>query len=322
MDWGPLNDASDLYGWGEVLDWMRWNGTRINNGNDGSSPTSDNRGLPKPVNEGTNANYVYFDFDGGFEGRMNQNPLNFTSDQFGYTIEFSDPACNLHRSPLSVVLAAPTDTPQPTDTPTITRTPTITQTSTITRTPTITPTRTDTPPPTATPTPSCDNIYQIGTRIKNNSFGIRVVNNNSQTANLIGSTLNWNTAYAPPMNFDYKKFQGNRYYDVDSFTSPINSVAPSIPFPGGQDRWWESFYALNGQPFVGAYGATLIFEFPGFTTCEVSGEYWIPPPPTYTPTGEATAVPSQLPTDTPGPTSTPEPTGTITPTPTEPRWDG
>ncbi len=324
VNWSPLETASDLYGWSEYLDWMRWYTTRVHNGNDYRSSTRSNRGLPRPVAEGINANYIYIDFDGGFEGNVGQSPLGLTSRNFGFTVEFSDSACNLSSGaaasnfPTPTVTATMTPTPTVTRTPTITTTPTVTSTPTITNTPTVTPTASDTPPPTNTPTPNCNMIQNIGTRLKNNSFGIRVINHNVQTAYLTGSTLQWNTSYAPPMHFDYFKFQGNQYYNTDSFSSPVSGSAGSIGLSTGADRWWEAFFDLSGQPFNGSYTATLTFNFPGWGNCQIGGNYYKAPPPTPTNTQPATATYTPAPTSTPAP-PTPTPTNTSTP---DENWDG
>ncbi len=156
IDWGPLNVASDLYGWNEYVDWVRWNGSTVYGGNDYTSTTSFS--LNRDVAVGTNANYIQVDWDGGFEGRLNSPPLNLTSANFGFTIEFSDPACNLSRAAASATFPTitPTNTPQPpTNTPTPTNT--LPPSSTPTRTPS--PTITNTPPPwtpTNTPQPPTD----------------------------------------------------------------------------------------------------------------------------------------------------------------------
>jgi len=319
VDWGPLNDASDLYGWNEYLDWMRVYTTRVHRGNDYTSPTTANRRLPRPFPEGTNSTYIYIDFDGGYEGYLSSPPLNFNQTSFGFTVQFSDPACNLSSSALDVPLPTPTDTPTPTRTPTITNTPTVTNTPTITPTPTRTPTPTITPTPTntvlpsPTPTPNCNLIRNIGTRIKNNAFGIRIRNDNSQTAYLTHSVLEWNTDYAPPMYYDYSRFLGTKY-GGDSYSSPVSENAPSIGISGGLRRWWEAFFSLQGQPFYGFYRGTLTFEFPGWGTCQVVGSYWAEPPPTptNTPVVTSTFTPTQTSVVTETPTATP--TATITPT--------
>ncbi len=141
INWGPLNSASNLYGWNEYVDWVQWNGSTVYGGNDYTSSTG--FGLNQAVNS---SNTLYMDFDGGFEGALNGPPLNLSPGNFGFTINFSDPSCNLSRG------AAPRTFPTPTYTSTPTRTPTSTSTPTVTRTPTITPTPTNTPTRTATPT--------------------------------------------------------------------------------------------------------------------------------------------------------------------------
>lgn len=156
IDWGPLNSASNLYGWNEYVDWVQWNGSTAYSVNDYSSATT--FGLDRAVGASNN---IYIDWDGGFEGRFSNPPLNLAPGNFGFSLSFSDASCNISRSAAPRTFPTPTptptntDTPMPTDTPTVTPTPTVT--STATRTPTATntslPTATYTQPPTATLTP-------------------------------------------------------------------------------------------------------------------------------------------------------------------------
>ncbi len=141
INWGPLNSASNLYGWNEFIDWVTWNGATVFGGNDYTSTTT--FGLSRSVNS---TNSLLIDFDGGFNGYLYNPPLNLAWNNFGYSINFSDSSCDITRG------AAPRTFPTATYTPTPTRTPTRTSTATITRTPTITPTVTDTPTRTVTPT--------------------------------------------------------------------------------------------------------------------------------------------------------------------------
>jgi hypothetical protein len=318
VNWNPVEQASNVYGWNEYMDWMYWYTSKVNNGNDYSSSTSANTGMPKPVAMGENSTYIYMNFNGGFEGYLSSSPLNLNSSHFGFTVQFSDSACNLSSGAAPITFPTITPTPSPTPTGTATLTPTITPTSTITLTPTITNTPTNTatvtntPTITPTPTPNCHLLQNIGTRLKNNTFGIRLINHNPQTAYLTSSTLEWNTTYAPPMSFSNFKFQGTSY-GGSSFSSPVSAAAPSIPLSTGVDRWWDTYFDLNGQPFNGMYRGTLTFLFPGWGTCQVVGSYWSEPPPTPTLTPVWTATPTATKTFTPPPyTSTP----TVTPTPT------
>jgi hypothetical protein len=140
------------------------------------------------------------------------------------------------------------------------------------------------------------------------------VNNNVATAYLTYSKLWWNDSYAPPMYFDYFRFQGNRYYGTNSYSSTVQSSAPSIGLAGGDSRWWEADFNLNGQPFEGWFKAELTFTFPGWGTCMVSGSKTLTAPPTPTRTRTRTNTPIQPPATR---TRTPGPTRTRTPTPTK-----
>jgi hypothetical protein len=136
---------------------MRWNGTTINGGNDYSSTSSATMNMPRAVSSGTNANEIFIDWDGRFEGYFSNPPLNFSAAQFGFTLNFSDPACDISRSVTYTSLPAPTQTATITDTPLPSNTPTRTLIPTITRTPTVyvpPPTRTQTAPPAQSSTPT------------------------------------------------------------------------------------------------------------------------------------------------------------------------
>jgi hypothetical protein len=153
IDWGPLEAASDLYTWNEYLDWVIWNGAYAYGeiSNDWSSPTS--FGMDRAANT---TNTMSIDWGGGFNGVFSNPPLNLGVNNFGISVSFSDPACNISRPASSVTFPPPTNTSTPTKTYTPTRTPTITPSSTATRTPTNTliPTVTNTPSPTLTVPPT------------------------------------------------------------------------------------------------------------------------------------------------------------------------
>lgn len=150
IDWGPLNTASNLYGWNEHVDWVQWNGSQVYGGNDYTSTT--NTGA---INAAVNSsNSIYIDWDGGFEGHFNDPPLNLSAANFGFSITFSDPSCNISRPATSSSFPTPTYTPTVTRTATWTLTPTRTLTPTPTRTPTQTPTPTITSTSHATDTPT------------------------------------------------------------------------------------------------------------------------------------------------------------------------
>ncbi len=137
--WDAVETASNLYGLNEYMNYARWNGSTFNNGNDYSSSSTSNTNMPQPVTEGTNASTIVVDWNGGYGGYWNNSPYNFSSSNFGFFIQFSDPSCNLFRSGAPASLPTSTYTLTPTNTPTITRTPTITTTPTNTLIPTATP---------------------------------------------------------------------------------------------------------------------------------------------------------------------------------------
>jgi hypothetical protein len=173
VDWSTLLTASNYYGWSESFNYMNWNGVRVRDTNSSSSPTTSDKSMPQPVTLGTNANNIQVDWSGGFGGNFGNSPLFFNSSNFGFTVHFSDPSCDLSSSAAPKTLPTitptptasrtatavpPSNTPAPTNTPTITLTPsktptkTPTQTATITKTPSLTPTPSKTFTPSNTPT--------------------------------------------------------------------------------------------------------------------------------------------------------------------------
>ncbi len=310
IDWGPLKQASDLYGWNEYIDWMTWNGGTIRSSNSYSSPTSANTGLPREVVSGSNR--IEVDFDGAFNGYLNVPPANLSSANFGFTVTFSDPACNLSRPAVTTTFPTPTATRTPTNTPVPTATFTPSNTPTITLTPTVTPTFTP------TPTPDCSLLNVLSDRLYIDDYEINVRNSNVATAFLVDSSMTWSSPFAPPMYFDFFRFTGSTYYNPSTQVGEgtVSSLAPSISLAGGGgSAWCESDFSLEGQPLGGTFSATLTFSFPGWGSCTVSAsESYVPPPtdtpvPTNTPTHTPTAAP---PTDTP----------TVTPTNTPPSFEG
>ncbi|MEA1977845.1 MAG: TadE/TadG family type IV pilus assembly protein [Chloroflexota bacterium] len=149
--WGPLQTASNLYGWNEYVNWANWNGSYVYLGDDFTSTTS--FGFTSAANPSNN---LTVDWGGLFAGSFMNAPLNLGPANFGFSIQFSDPACNISRGASPVTFPTPTHTPPPTNTPTATNTPTNTPTPTITPSPTVTNTPLPTTPThTATPvTPS------------------------------------------------------------------------------------------------------------------------------------------------------------------------
>jgi hypothetical protein len=192
--------------------------------------------------------------------------------------------------------------------------PTPTRTPSPTRTPTITLTPSRTPSPTRTPTPDCDDIYSNSSQISGDDFEFRIRNNNPQPAYLKSATMNWPAGtWSPPQVFDYFRFDGNRYYDTDSTSSSVYASS-SLYIGAGSNPLWESdFKSLPDGGLQGSYSATLVFEFPGWGTCNVSANAYRPTQPTATPT---TPPPPPTSTATEGPptaTSPPEPTATNPP---------
>jgi hypothetical protein len=216
--------------------------------------------------------------------------------------------------------------------------PTYTPTNTLTPLP---PTATNTAsPPTATPTPDCSLIYPSGSRIFNAHFEFQVYNDNVASARLIRSVLVWPTNWG--MVFDYKQFNNNKYYDIDSTSSPVDVLLSSPITINGRSApgWRAHFNNLPANITTGYFSSDLTFEFPGWGNCSVFADLLItatptatetrtptvtltPPLPTLTRTASPTAptrTPTQTPTITPSPTATQflSPTPTTPPVPTTP----
>jgi hypothetical protein len=146
IDWGPLQDASNLYGWNMAVVEMDFRGAPVFVGSDSTSTTSSTFGMPISMAMGGSGNLINVDWSGVFAGRFDQPPLNLNGGNFGFSVNFSDPACNLSSSAAPATFPTPTTPPPPTFTPTPSRTATESSTPTASFTPTKTAT------PTATPT--------------------------------------------------------------------------------------------------------------------------------------------------------------------------
>jgi hypothetical protein len=220
------------------------------------------------------------------------------------------------------VINLPMDISLPTYTPTVTPTP-------------LPPTATNTAnPPTATPTPDCSLIYPLGVRIFGSHFEFQVYNDNSASANLIHSILVWPSSWG--MVFDYKQFNNNKYYDVDSTSSPVDVVLSSPVNISGKSApsWRAHFNSMPANLTSGYFSSDLTFEFPGWGNCQIFTDLSViatptptetrtptvtptPPPATLTRTASPTAS-TRTPTRTPTITTSPTSTQFLSPTPTTP----
>jgi hypothetical protein len=207
----------------------------------------------------------------------------------------------------SRVINLPVDISLPTYTPTITLTPTLTPTAL---------------PPTASPTPDCSLIYAQSVQIRNGGFEFQVWNRNVAQARLVHSILIWPTSWG--MYFDYKQFNNNRYYDVDSTSSPIDVILASPETISGNSSptWLAHFANWPAHIDSGTFSSDLTFEYPGWGNCPVVAVLAVTATPTPTTTLTPTATTPVTPTLTrtasppPPPTRTPTQTPTITLTPT------
>lgn len=197
-----------------------------------------------------------------------------------------------------------TPLPTPSDTPTVTPTPT--DTSTPTLTPTITNTPTNTATVTNTPVPSCSNLVVTSAVMSGDDFNVVVENNNFADAYLTASSLTWVPGGSGFVN--YNEFISSRYYNGNSYTSPVNRSSLNIQLPGNSNGTWHAdFDTLSTTN--GTWSVTLTFNFPGWGNCAVTGTDVNVGP---------TNTPSRTPTKTytPSRTYTPSNTPTITRTPT------
>jgi hypothetical protein len=144
--WDPLEQASSLYGWNMRVSRIDFRGAPVFVGPDHTSPTSSSFGLPIAISMGGSGNLIRVDWSGAFTGRFNQSPLNLSGSNFGFSVNFSDPACNLSRGAIPASFPPPTVPPPPSPTFTPSLTPTASRTPTPSYTPTST--YTETPRPT------------------------------------------------------------------------------------------------------------------------------------------------------------------------------
>ena len=221
--------------------------------------------------------------------------------------------------PATIVLPSftPTESPPPTNTPTVTNTLPPTNTPTPSATPTITHTAT------ITPTPDCSLLYCYDARLSGDDFEFRVRNNNSMSAYLTYSELTWNQFGDPPLTyFDKFSLCKDRYYDTNSYSSPVEATDEWEELPGNTRCEWEADFNRDIQPYGGNYSGDLIFKFPDWPNqCPVSCSISATAQPTRTPTRTPTWGPSptRTPTRTRKPSKTPTRTPTWGPSPTRTR---
>ncbi|NIS80274.1 MAG: hypothetical protein GTO14_08705 [Anaerolineales bacterium] len=303
VDWDPLEALSDFNNWNIRVDWMWWEQIYVNDGNDYSSTTPSNVRMPQPVYEGLNANEIRVDFDGVFNGYFDGPPPNFSSAQFGWTVEFDDPSCNLYRAAVDIPL------PTITRTPTVTRTPTRTGTPTRTSTPTRTPTRTRTP--TATPPPNCNDIRVVDIwKAGSDNIRMSVRNDNPMAVSMNMADLFWTKTYSG-MYVDWFEFKSNRFYGGNDSSPDTTgrSASPTILLDPGATGVFDVDFDGNDGNIGGAFGVKLYFEG---GRCSVSDSVNLPMPTvTRTPTKTSTSPPATA-TSTVG-AQTPTATKTLPP---------
>lgn len=270
--WDALQEGSDINNWNYHIDWMEWDGIRINNGDDYTSSTSDNNNMPRSADLGSHM--IEIDWDGAYGGRLSDDPPGLEARHFGFSVQFSDSDCNLYKSADSMVWPTPTITP--------------------------------TPEPTEVP--SCSDIYITRGEINGDDAEARVRNDNEAPATLVSATLNWPSSDLSPAYVDYFKFNGNRYWGGNDSSSPTGPISSSVSMsPGSTERWEADFDGQSGEIW-GNFSIDLTFDIDGWLTCSMSVSFSVPepPPPTDTPEPSNTPVAS----NTPDPTDTPEPTAT------------
>lgn len=160
--------------------------------------------------------------------------------------------------------------------------------------------------PIVTPTPDCSLLTLTRAQIVDDNFDLRVRNSNAATAYLIDSTLVWPMSWG--MYFNEMAYAGYLYYTVDSTSSPVSAQPnPAVAHPGFTSQTWRAdFNNWPAVPQTGYFSGDLLFDFPGWGTCQVFGDLNYVPPPTATATPRVPNTP--LPTNTILP-----PTATATP---------
>lgn len=272
--WDALEEGSDLNSWNYHVDWMEWDGTRINNGDDYTSSTSDNNNMPRSADYGTHI--IEIDWDGAYGGHLSDDPPGLEARHFGFSVQFSDSECNLYKSADSMNWPTPTITP--------------------------------TPEPTEVP--SCSNIYITDFWVNSDdSLRARVRNDNEAPGYLVSSKLSWPSGDLSPAYVDYFRFNGDRYYGGNDSSSPTGPISSNVSIsPGDTARWGVDFDDEPSQGIWGSFSLDLTFEFDGGLSCSMSDSTFKsePPPPTDTPVPSNTPIPSDTPdvTDTPTPTAT------------------
>ncbi len=216
---------------------------------------------------------------------------------------------------LPATISGPTWTPS--NTPTASDTPTPEPTAT----PTNTATQTNTPSP--SPTPDCSKIYISGMWRGGDDIVVEVSNDNTAPAYLIYSYFDW-PKLASNMRVNWIEFNGVTILSDDD-DDPPTVVDGTYVHLGGNDyaQWRSDFSGEPYEPIWGSYYVELVFDFPGWGTCDMSRSRSYDQPPTPTRTATRTVGPSRTPTRTAtyGPSPTPRPSRTPRP-PTATRTTG
>ena len=205
---------------------------------------------------------------------------------------------------LPATAAGPSSTPGPTATLTITPTPSMTPTPTITPTPSFT--------PTPTPTPDCSKIFISGMWVSGlNKVKANVKNGNFAPAYLISTDFEWEKHGSEYV--DYFKFDKSKYYGGNDYFPNTGPIASNVQMPGNSTKTWQAkFGAPPPGGIWGDFEVELTFNYPGWGTCDIEKQIFVPKPPIPTVGPSPTPKPPK-PTNTPGPPPTskpPKPTNT------------
>ncbi len=175
---------------------------------------------------------------------------------------------------------------------------TVSRTITI-NTPTPTPSRTPSPTPSPTPTIDCSKISLQSIYASGNRLYVQVGNRNPVEYDLTYTHLQWYEANSSEY-VDEFRFNGNRYYSGNDYSSPTSSGNHAPFLPNTTNTWYATFG--NVSALYGSYTVQLTFE----GVCTITGYLVVDTPtPTFTP--PATATPTRTPTPTPV-VNTPTPT--------------
>lgn len=178
------------------------------------------------------------------------------------------------------------------------------------------------PTATITPTPDCD-LFVASPYMYSDDFRVTLTNNNSMSAWLTGSYVEWPVAIDPDWYLNYAYYRGS-YYDTGNYSTSPNTLNNSNleARPSRNETWLVDFNNIASGTLHGYFEGRYTFDFPDWGSCLVIASLDVvptnTPTTTLTPTASSTATITRTPTITLTPTETliPTNTPTLTTTPT------